>query len=451
MNLISGIGDAVTAVLNTVTAPVDPEGYLRRRRAHRGDPVIVRMPGAGRMVITGDPEGARELFAGPVELFDVARPNLVEPLLGPGSLIMINGDRHRHERRLLMPPFHGQRIRTYGPIIQQATLDEIGTWQAGQRLDTQRLGQTITLRVIIRAIFGIDDDFRADRFATATTRLLNGYAPALALPAFRHTVGRLGPAARLRQHLADFDALLTAEIDTRRTAGVHGGQDILSLLLSSRYDDGTEPSATDLLDELRTMVVAGHETTATSLTWALYHLYREPALTRRLIHELAPLGRPPAPADLAALPYLGAVCQEALRLHPVVPMVARRLLAPWQFRGIDLAPGDTAAVATSLLHHNHQLWNQPFAFRPDRFLDHTPRPFEYAPFGGGHRRCLGAAFADYEMRIALGTLLSTATLAMTHHDQTRPIPRPVPRNITFGPNRTLTLTYHGPTTAGAPR
>jgi cytochrome P450 family 110 len=441
---MSLIGDSVSAVLNTATAPFDPEGYLRWRRARRGDPLVVRMPGSGRMVITGDPEGARELFAGPVELFDVARPNMVEPLLGPGSLIMINGDRHRQERRLLTPPFHGQRMRAYGSIIQQATLGRVRAWRPGELVDTRQLGQAITLRVIVRAIFGVDDDTRADRFAAATERLFDRYTPALALPAFRHTLGRLGPAARLRQRLAEFDALLGAEIDARREQGLEDRDDILSLLLSARYEDGGALSTADLLDELRTMVVAGHETTATALAWALFHLYREPALARRLVDELAPLGGLPAPADLAALPYLGAVCQEALRLHPVVPMVARRLLAPWRFRGVDLAAGDTAAVATSLLHHNPDVWDEPLAFRPDRFLERKPKAFEYAPFGGGHRRCIGAAFGDYELRVALGTLVGAATFAMT--DPARPVPKALPRNITFGPKRALTLTYQGPTT-----
>jgi cytochrome P450 len=448
MSVIRRAGDTAAAVLNTLTAPVDPEGYLRRRRTRCGDPVIVRLPGSGRMVISGDPEGARELFTGPAELFDVARPNMVEPLLGPGSLIMISGDRHRHERRLLTPPFHGRRMRAYGTIIQRATVDQCAARRPGQSVDAQRLGQAITLRVIVRAIFGVDDSSRGDRFGAATMRLLEGYTPTLALPAFRHTVGRLGPAARLRRRLAEFDGLLTTEIDTRRKLGVGDREDILSLLLSSRYDDGGELSATDLLDELRTMVVAGHETTATALAWALYHLVREPALARRLTDELTPLGELPAPADLAALPYLGAVCQEALRLHPVVPMVARRLLAPWRFRGVDLAPGDTAAVATSLLHHNQDVWDEPFEFRPDRFLDGKPGPFEYAPFGGGHRRCIGAAFGDFEMRVALGTLVSTARFSLTDRDRARPVPRALPRNITLGPSRALTLTYDGPAFSG---
>ncbi|OLF15940.1 cytochrome P450 [Actinophytocola xanthii] len=441
-----GVLDRAAGGLNAVTAPFDPEGYLRRRRARGGDPVIVRVPGAaGRMVVSGDPEAARELFGGPVELFDVPRPNPVEPLLGTGSLIMLSGERHRRERRVLTPPFGGQRMRAYGTIIQEAVLDQVRSWRPGQRLDAQRFGQAVTLSVIVRAVFGVDGGSLGEHFATTTAQLLQGYKPMLSVPALRRTVGRLGPEARLRRRLAAFDSLLAAEIENRRGTGVADREDILSLLLSVRYDDGSELSTSDLLDELRTMVVAGHETTATTLGWALYHLYREPALVRRLIEELAPLGNPPPPAELAELPFLRAVCHEALRLHPVVPMVARRLLAPWRFRGVDLAPGDTAAVATSLLHHNPDVWDEPLTFRPDRFLDREPRGFAFAPFGGGHRRCLGAAFGDYELRIALGTVVCMATLSMPERERGRRIPPAVPRNITFGPRRPLMLTFEGPT------
>ncbi|GAB3445779.1 cytochrome P450 [Actinophytocola sediminis] len=445
MNLIRDVGGTVAAALNTATAPFDPEGYLRRRRLRGGDPVIVSPPGgSGRMVITGDPEGARELFSGPVDAFEVARPNMVEPLLGPGSLIMVDGDRHRRERRLLTPMFHGERMRAYGTVMREATLDQIGGWRPGQVVDTQKLGHAITLRVIVRAIFGVDDDTRGDRFAAATTRLFAGYTAMLTMPAYRQTVGRLGPVTRLRRRLAEFDALLRAEIDHRHAQGLTGREDILSLLLSTRYDDGSTLAGTELLDELRTMVVAGHETTATSLGWALYHLYREPGLARRVIDEVAALGARPAPAELAELPLLGAVCQETLRLHPVVPMIARQLVTDWRFLGVHLVPGDTAAVATSLLHHNPDVWDEPFAFRPDRFVDRKPRPHEYAPFGGGHRRCVGAAFGEYELRVVLGTLVSAARFSMSDRDRFRPTPRARPRSITLGPDRALTLTYDGP-------
>lgn len=431
----------IAAALNTVTVASDPEGYLRRRRALLGDPVVVRVPGSGRMVISGKPDGARELFSGPVELFEVTRPNMVEPLLGPGSLIMIDGERHRRERRLLAPAFHGERIRGYGETMRAATVEQLAGLAAGQTVDLLELGQQVTLRVIVQAIFGVADQARGDRFAAATDRLLDGYTSKLVLPAYRNTVGRLGAVSRLRARLAEFDALLTAEIEDRRASGTAGRADILSLLLSARYDDGSVLSDGELLDELRTMVVAGHETTATTLAWALYHLHREPELARRLTDELAALGDHPAPA---ALPYLGAVCQEALRLHPVVPLVARRLVAPWRFQGVDLVAGDTAAVAPSLLHRNPDVWPEPLAFRPDRFLDRKPKPTEYVPFGGGNRRCVGAAFGDHELRVVLGTLLSTGRFSMPERDRARPVPRALPTNITLGPSRPLTLTYDGP-------
>jgi cytochrome P450 family 110 len=400
----------------------------------------MRVPGGGRMVISGEGEGARELFAGERENFGVARPNMVEPLLGSGSLIMMDGERHRRERALLGPMFRGERMRAYGSVVQDVTRREVEGWRAGEVVDARAVGEIIALRVIVRAVFGVEGGELGERFVGVTRRLFKGYTAMLVMPAYRKTVGRLGAERRLRRGLAEFDGLLREEISRRLESGVEGREDILSLLLSSRNGvvDG------DLLDELRTMLVAGHETTATSLAWALYHLYREPELARRLVDEVAAVGERPGAEELVALPYLGAVCQEALRLHPVVPMVARQVLAPWRFRGIDLVPGDTAAVATSLLHHNSEVWEEPFGFRPERFLGRKVRPFEYAPFGGGHRRCVGAAFGEYEMRVVLGTLVSAAVFSMSERERRRRVPRAVPGNITLGPSRALRLVYEGP-------
>lgn len=434
---------ALAGALNVATVASDPEGFLRRQKDLFGDPVVVRVPGSGRMVISGKPEAARELFSGPLDLFAVARPNMVEPLLGPGSLIMIDGEAHRRERRLLAPAFHGERIRGYGETMRAATVAQVAGWQAGQTVDLLEFGQQVTLRVIVRAIFGVADETRGARFAAATAKLLHGYSAKLVMPAYRNTVGRLGAVSRLRARLAEFDALLTTEIEQRRASGVEGREDILSLLLSARYEDGSGLSDGELLDELRTMVVAGHETTATTLAWALYHLHREPDLAARLAGELAPLGDHPDPADLAAQPYLGAVCQEALRLHPVVPIVARQLVGPWRYQGVDLVAGDTAAVAPSLLHRNPEVWPEPFVFRPDRFVERKPKPTEYVPFGGGNRRCIGATFGEYEMRVVLGSVIAAARFSMPADDRARAVPRARPTNITLGPNRALALRFDG--------
>jgi len=427
------------APLHAVAAAIDPEGYLRRRQRDDGDPFRVRFPGLGDTLFTGHPEGARAIFQAPPELLAPPRPNPIEPLLGGGSLILLEGERHRRERKLMMPPFHGERMREYGRIIQDAALAEVATWRAGKPVRAQRAAQAITLQVIIRAIFGVDEDARRAAYSDVIAELLDAYSPPLLLfPALRRSIAGHGPWPRFQRLRRRFDRLLADEIAARRRASA-GRDDILSLLLAARYEDGAALTDEDLLDELRTLLVAGHETTATALAWALFHVHHQPQVRARLLAELRPLGDMPDPAKLTRLPYLGAMCQEALRLNPVVPIVLRSLRGPFQLRGVHVSPGETVGIAVSLLHTDPSIWPEPERFRPERFLERSYTPFEYAPFGGGHRRCLGAAFATYEMRIILGTVLAVATLALSRRDQRRPAPRAVPKNITTGPRRDIAL------------
>jgi cytochrome P450 len=202
---------------------------------------------------------------------------------------------------------------------------------------------------------------------------------------------------------------------------------------------------TEVKDELRTLLVAGHETTATGLAWALYHLHRAPEALRRLEEELAPLGPEPEPEALARLPWLAAVCDEALRLHPVVHLVARRLRGPFTLRGYALPPGMGVMVSIVSIHADPAVYPEPERFRPERFLERRFSPFEYLPFGGGARRCIGAAFALYEMKVVLGTLLAAHCFALASE---RPV-RPVRRNVTMAPDRDVALLYVGPVAPAA--
>jgi cytochrome P450 len=430
-----------SAVRCAIAAGIDPNRYLRDHLSRDGDPFRVWFPGLGNVLFTASPEGARDIFQAPPELLAPPRPNPVEPLLGAGSLILLAGDRHRRERKLMMPPFHGERMRAYARVIQDASLREISRWSPGQPVHLQRSAQAITLDVIIAAIFGVHDRARQAAYARVIASLLGAYSPALLLvPALRRSFGGIGPWSRFAALRTRFDKLLTEEIVRRRRAAGED-DDILSLLLAARYDDGTTLSDDDLLDELRTLLVAGHETTSTSLAWALFHLHREPGIRDRLDDELRPMGDQPAPDAMAQLPYLGAICHEALRLHPVVPIVLRRVAGSISVVGVDVHAGDTVGVAVSLLHANREIWPEPERFIPERFLDRKYSPFEYAPFGGGHRRCIGAAFAAYEMRIVLGTVMAHARLALAERDRRRPLPTAVPKSITLGPRRDLMLTY----------
>ncbi len=429
------------ALLHGVAAAHDPEGYLRGRARRDGDPFRVALPGMGSILFTGAADGARAIFGAPPEQLEPPRPNPIEPLLGGSSLILLAGDRHRRARKLITPPLNGARMRASGQVIQDAALAELATWTAGASLDLLRSTQAITLQVIVRAIFGVDEAPRRAAYTEVIGRVLDAYGPSLLLfPGLRRSLLGVGPWASFVRRRAALDALLTEDLARRRAAGADAHDDILHELLTSRDDDGVALTDDELRDELRTLLVAGHETTATSLAWALFHIHRAPVLRARVLDELAPLGATPDPGALVALPWLGAVCHEVLRRHPVVPVVLRRLLAPMTLRGVEVPAGDTVGVAVSLLHGDPAVWPDPDRFEPARFLDRRYSPFEYAPFGGGHRRCPGAALAINEMKIVLGTILARVSLALDEREARRPLPRVVPRNITSGPSRRLRLT-----------
>jgi cytochrome P450 len=430
-------------LVQALHAAIDPEGFFRRGVRH-ADPFAVRLPGVGEIVITGHPGGAKDIFTADPAGYETVQSNPIEALLGPGSLILLSGDRHARERRLMVPPFHGDRMRAYGRIIQEVTLSELARLQPGAPITAQELTRAITLQVIVRAVFGVEGEPQRAKMHRAVVAMLDAYSPPLMLvPALRRAIAGRGPWVRFVRAREAFDRLLLAEVARRRAGAVAGQDDILSLLVGLRYEDGAALSDSDLLDELRTLLVAGHETTATVLSWALHYLHRHPEIAERLRAELAPLGASPAPEVVAQLPYLGAVASEALRLHPVVPIVLRRLRAPLELRGKRVEAGTNVAVAVSLLHEREEVWEQPARFWPERFLGRKYSPFEYAPFGGGHRRCLGAAFAAYELRLVLGTLMARARFSRRGATARRS-PRSVLRGITAAPGRAIELVYEGP-------
>ena len=420
--------------LDAVALTAGPERFFAKRAEKEGDPFRVRFPGVGDVLVTGHPEGARDVFSAPPEAFVPAGPNPVEPLLGAGSLILLGGDGHRRERKLLTPPFHGDRLRAYGRIIEERTREEVTAFAPGERIDVQRATRAITLDVIVRAVFGVHEPAARARFHDAIVAMLDGYTmPLVAFPAARRAVFGKGPWPRFLAARERFRGLLREEVERRRREETSDRDDVLSLLLSARYDDGSALGDDELLDELSTLLVAGHETTATALAWALHFLHRDGDLLAALRTELA--AGPGTPEAFLEQPLLGAVCQEALRLHPVVPIVLRRVVAPLTVRGVALRAGDAVAVAVTLLHANPGIWLTPDRFVPDRFVTRRYSPFEYAPFGGGARRCIGAAFALYEMKVVLGTFLRHRRFGLS----SGPTPNRVVRNITMGPNVPLHL------------
>ncbi|MGW4773900.1 cytochrome P450 [Nocardia sp. NPDC004278] len=433
---------------HALAAGIDFERYFRWRRGHEGDPFYVRFPGFGAVLFTGTAIGAREIFRAPIELLEPPRPNPIEPLVGAASLILAAGERHRRDRALLVPAFHSARIRAYGELIRDSVMAEISgstgesrpAWRPGSRIDSRAAARAITLRVILEAVFGVNSHQRRAEYTAAVAEFLTAFSgPLMLVPALRHGVFGHAPWDRFRAARERLDELILTDIACRRAVadGRAVRTDLLDMLLTTSYDDGTAISDAELCEQLRTLLVAGHETTATTLVWALFHVHREPAALDRLRAELRAAGPDATPLELAGLPYLDAVCQETLRLHPAVPIVLRRLTAPFALRGVALAAGETMGVAVPLLHSDPAVWSDPEQFRPERFLDRKYRPFEFAPFGGGHRRCVGASLADYELRIVLATVLGRVRLRLTPRYARGRAPLSVPHNIATGPHRSI--------------
>lgn len=417
----------------------DANGFFRDAAARCGDPFTMHLP-PGPVVVTGNPEGIREIFTADPSTFMPFGQLPLAPVLGENSVLLLAGERHRRERKLLMPPFHGERMRAYGKVIQDVTLRKASHLGVGERLSAQDLTQSISLEVIIEAVFGVEDPARVALFREVISHYMESYTPLLmAVAPLRRSFGGIGPWDRFQGWAQKLEVLIDEEITSRRKSGV-SREDILSLLLEARDETGAAMSREELHDELRTMLIAGHETTALSMAWALDAILRTPSARQRLLDEIHALGPLPSPEILSKLPYLSATCDEVLRFHPIVVMVPRKLVAPFKLLGRELPAGVNVAACVTLAHGNASVFTNPEQFRPERFIERKFSPFEYIPFGGGSRRCLGAAFALYEMKIALGTLLAEHRFELI----SRETPRPVRRNVTQGPSDGVPLLHVGP-------
>lgn len=405
----------------------DPFPTLDALARKYGDPCTVPVLGGGPMVVTWSPEGARAIFTADPETFVPAANDALALIIGRGSLFLMAGAEHRRARKLLAPPFHGDRMRTYGEVVRAATLRWLQRWPVGTQAPALTTTQGITLDVIIEALFGVRDAARVEAFHREIVAVVDSFHPIFVIFGFmQREFGGHGPWSRFQRHTRALHAAMRGLIEEKRA---RAGDDILSLLLAVRDEEGDALSEGELFEQLVSFIVAGHETTATSLAWALYLLHRHPEVLERLRGELAALGEAPAADALARVPLLEAVCQESLRLRSAVPLVTRKLVRDFELLGHVVPAGMSVAVCPYLAHRRPETFPDPLEFRPERFLGRTFTPFEFLPFGGGARRCIGAAFAMYEMKIALATLLSAARFRLA---ETRPV-RNVFRIATFGP------------------
>jgi cytochrome P450 len=417
------------ALVQTFRYARDAYGYLLDCHKRWGDTFLIPALN-GPLVMVCAPAEIQQVFAADPDTFVPFGADSYTPLLGERSLLALSGQRHRRERKLLTPAFHGARMRAYAATIRRAALAAMDQWRPGEVFTMQRSTQWISLEVILRAVFGVQDEQRIAEFRRAIVDMVDAAVPSLMFFKFmRRPWGGLSPYNRFVEVMARMEALIFGEIAARRGRPEVVGEDILSMMLAARHEDGSGMSDLELRDELLTLLFAGHETTGIALAWACYWLHRDPAALERARAEVDALGDDPDPEALAKLPYLDAVCSETLRLHPIAPDVPRTLARPLEVGGYQLAPPLGVAVTTTVLHQREALYPEPTKFRPERFLERRFSAFEYTPFGGGARRCIGAAFATYELKIVLATFLRGAHLELAEPGEVRP----QRRNLVIGP------------------
>jgi cytochrome P450 len=389
-----------------------------------GDMFTVRIAQEGTWVLLADPDHVKQVFTGDPGVFHAGEANeILLPLVGDHSVLLLDDAAHMQQRKLLLPPFHGKRMERYGELMRDVATAEIESWPKGQPFRLQPRMQALTLEVIIQAVLGVRDATRLEEVRTTLRTLLTDVMS----PSSAALLALLGPRRfrrlpRVRKGLAPTDETLYDEIARRRgDPGLADREDILSLLLQAQHEDGRPMSDVELRDELVTLLVAGHETTATALSWAMERLVRHPEKLVRLRDEVR------AGED----DYLDAVVKETLRLRPVLPLVVRMLTEPVEIGDYLLPAGTRVAPCIYLVHRREDVYPQPHAFRPERFLEQPAGTYTWIPFGGGVRRCLGASFALFEMKQVLGALVGGLQI-----DAARPESERVRRRqITLAPSR----------------
>lgn len=378
----------------------DPIGFLRRGQERYGDVFTARFPGLGRVVYVVDPAEAKRIFTGSADLMLAGQANArwLEPVLGRFSILNLDGDAHLRQRRLLLPPFHGERIKRYEEIVVSVASNEIDSWPVGQPFKLLSATQRITLEIMLRAVFGVSAE-RLEQFRSAVLRLDAAASFVIPIPPLRRDLGRFSPWRRFLDARAALDKLFYEEIASGRAdERLDERDDVLSLLLQARHEDGQPMSDREVRDEVMSVVAAGYETTATALAWSFERILRTPRVLERLLDD---------PRDEA---YLDAVVKETLRVRSPVTDGTRVPSREIELCGYTVPPGTLVIVALPLLHLRPETYPEPLEFRPERFLEGESAPYAFVPFGGGVRRCVGAAFAQFEMRLVMRTVLERARL-----------------------------------------
>jgi cytochrome P450 len=385
-------------------------------QARFGEMFTLKIANEGTWVITSNPDTIKQVFTGDPRLLHAGEANrILLPVLGPDSVLLLDDAPHLRQRKLMLPAFHGARMQRYGALMADVAAQEIERWPLGEPYPLRPRMQAMTLEIVLRAVFGVSAGPRMEELR----RELRGLMDTVTDPVKGIAMLVLGPdrIARVpafRRELERINGPIYAEIAERRTAAdLAERDDIMSLLLQATHEDGSRMSDSELRDELLTLLVAGHETTANALSWAVERLCRHPARMERLTAEVRA-------GDDA---YLQATIQETLRLRPVISIVLRKLQEPMELGGRLLPAGTSIVPSIHLVHRRPDIYSEPDEFRPERFLEseggRAPGTYTWIPFGGGIRRCLGAAFAQFEMEVVLRELVLRRTLAPSRPESER--------------------------------
>ena len=432
---------------------LQPTKYMESSVQRYGSMFQIGGESASPLVYVGEPEVVKAIFALDGDQVVTGQGNgVLETMVGKHSILLLDGDPHRRQRQLLMPPFHGEQLRAYAHLIGDITRQISAQWQPGQIIVARPPIQNLTLGVILQAVFGVPQGdvpqgAGLSRLQQLMSTLLDSFAYPISasflfFPALQKDLGEWSPWGKFIRLREEVRSLIYAEIRDRRQQLEHSAirpgekTDILTLLLQARDENGGAMSDAELHDEIVTLLLAGHETTASAIVWMLYWIHYLPEVQQKLRAELEALGPEPNPMAIAQLPYLTAVCQEALRIYPITPTTfIRRLREPMTLAGYSFKAGTALMPATYIIHQRPDLYPEPKRFRPERFLERQFAPHEFLPFGGGHRYCIGSALAMMELKLSIATLLADFELALLH---SRPL-LPARRGLTMAPPAAMKL------------
>jgi cytochrome P450 family 135 len=391
-------GPRMPRALQTAIWSREAQWFLEQGRARFGPMFSIKIAYEGDWVVLADPELVKQVFTGDPKVFHAGEGNqILRPILGDNSVLVLDEKPHMSQRKLLLPPFHGERMQAYGEKMTEIAAREIDSWPTGVPYKLRPRMQAITLEIIIETVFGVHDGARMEPLREALRDFLDLTTnPRLLLPVLLVGPDRVKLIPAFRRRVQRVDELIAREIGERRDAeDLAERDDVLSLMLQARHEDGSPMSDAEIRDELLTLLVAGHETTATALSWAMERLTRHPEKLERLRAEVLD----------GEDEYLTATIQETLRLRPVISIVVRRLTEAVEIGGYELPAGAGVTPCIHLIHRDPGIYPDPDRFLPERFIDNPPGTYTWIPFGGGVRRCLGAAFAQFEMAVVLRELV----------------------------------------------